>query len=111
MVETTLRAVDRSIPVRLVHASRGKITRAEPVSALYEQHRCHHVACFTELENELCSFEPGSTDSPDRLDALVWGITDLMLGGYQEMTSFHPPVVASRPRQGFDAPFVSAADG
>ncbi len=61
---------------------------------------------------KLCSFlEPGSTDSPDRLDALVWGLTDLMLGGYQEITSFHVPVVASRPRGNFDAPFVSAADG
>jgi hypothetical protein len=65
----------------------------------------------TELEDELCSFESGSTDSPDRLDALVWGITDLMLGGFQELTSFHVPVVASRPRQDFDVPFVSVADG
>jgi predicted phage terminase large subunit-like protein len=111
MVETTLRAVDRSIPVRLVHASRGKITRAEPVSALYEQHRVHHAGCFPELEDELCSFEPGSTDSPDRLDALVWGVTDLMLGGYREITNFHIPVVASRPRQDFNGPFVSMADG
>jgi predicted phage terminase large subunit-like protein len=92
MVETTLRAVDRSIPVRLVHASRGKITRAEPVSALYEQNRIHHLGTYPELEDELCSFEPGSTDSPDRLDALVWGITDLMLGGFVEMRSFHVPI-------------------
>jgi predicted phage terminase large subunit-like protein len=96
MVETTLRAVDRSIPVRLVHASRGKITRAEPVSALYEQNRVHHAGCFPELEDELCSFEPGSTDSPDRLDALVWAVTDLMLGGFKEVTSFHPPVSVGR---------------
>jgi predicted phage terminase large subunit-like protein len=96
MVETTLRAVDRSIPVRLVHASRGKITRAEPVSALYEQNRVHHVGCFPELEDELCSFEPGSADSPDRLDALVWGITDLMLGGFQQITNFHIPTSVSR---------------
>jgi hypothetical protein len=64
-----------------------------PVSALYEQHRVHHAGCFPELEDELCSFEPGSADSPDRLDALVWGITDLMLGGYIEMRNFHPPTV------------------
>jgi hypothetical protein len=93
MVETTLRAVDRSVPVRLVHASRGKITRAEPVSALYEQNRVHHLGCSPELEDELCSFEPGSPDSPDRLDALVWGVTDLMLGGFRELRSFHPPTV------------------
>jgi predicted phage terminase large subunit-like protein len=109
MVESTLRAVDRSIPVRLVHASRGKITRAEPVSALYEQHRVHHAGCFPELEDELCSFEPGTTDSPDRLDALVWGITDLMLGGYQQIMNFHPPVTGpSRSEwiaaQGFGSP-------
>jgi hypothetical protein len=113
MVETTLRAVDRSIPVRLVHASRGKITRAEPVSALYEQHRCHHAGCFPELEDELCSFEPGSTDSPDRLDALVWGLTDLMLGGFQEMTSFHASV-AGPGRSAWIAEAglpLSAADG
>jgi hypothetical protein len=109
MVETTLRAVDRSIPVRLVHASRGKITRAEPVSALYEQNRVHHAGCFPELEDELCSFEPGSADSPDRLDALVWGITDLMLGGFQEIKSWHPPTLGP-PRsewiaaQGFGGP-------
>jgi predicted phage terminase large subunit-like protein len=103
MVESTLRAIDRSVPVRLVHASRGKITRAEPVSALYEQHRVHHAGCFPELEDELCSFEPGSTDSPDRLDALVWAVTDLMLGGYQQITNFHIPVIASRPRGSFDA--------
>jgi predicted phage terminase large subunit-like protein len=86
MVETTLRAVDRSVPVRLVHASRGKITWAEPVSALYEQYRIHHVGCFPELEDELCSFEPGSTDSPDRMDPLVWALTDLLLGGFQLLT-------------------------
>jgi predicted phage terminase large subunit-like protein len=107
MVETTLRAVDRSIPVRLVHASRGKVTRAEPVSALYEQHRVHHAGCFPELEDELCSFEPGTADSPDRLDALVWGITDLMLGGYQQITSWHIPVIASRPRGEIGAPYIS----
>jgi hypothetical protein len=107
MVETTLRAVDRSVPVRLVHASRGKITRAEPVSALYEQHKIHHAGCYPELEDELCSFEPGSTDSPDRLDALVWAVTDLMLGGYQQITSWHIPVIASRPRGEIGAPYIS----
>jgi predicted phage terminase large subunit-like protein len=93
MVETTLRAVDRLVPVRLVHASRGKITRAEPVSALYEQHRVHHIGSFPELEDELCSFEPGSADSPDRLDSMVYSITDLMLGGFQQLASWHVPAV------------------
>jgi predicted phage terminase large subunit-like protein len=80
MVETAIRAVDANVPYRRVHASRGKITRAEPVSALYEQRRVHHAGSFPELEDQLCSFEPGSTKSPDRLDALVWAITDLCSG-------------------------------
>jgi predicted phage terminase large subunit-like protein len=79
MAENTLRMVDPNVPVRTVHASRGKIIRAEPVSALYEQHRVSHVGCFPELEDQLCSFEPGSTDSPDRLDAMVYAFTDLMV--------------------------------
>jgi phage terminase large subunit-like protein len=79
MVESTIRTVDPSASLRLVHASRGKIVRAEPVSALYEQRRVHHVGGFYELEDQLCSFAPGSKDSPDRLDALVYAITDLMI--------------------------------
>lgn len=90
MVESTLRAVDRDVPIRLVHASRGKFVRAEPISAFYERHRVHHVGAFPELEDELCSFEPGSNESPDRLDALVWAMTDLMLG-YVQQLSWHAP--------------------
>lgn len=81
MVESTLRAVDSSVPITMVHASRGKAVRAEPVAALYEQHRCHHVGNFPELEDQLCQWEPNSgMASPDRLDALVWAISDLALG-------------------------------
>lgn len=79
MVATTLRTVDPLVPVRLVHAARGKRTRAEPVSALYEQGRVHHVGALPELEDQLCTWVPGD-ESPDRLDALVWALTDLMLG-------------------------------
>ncbi len=68
------------IAFRGVRASRGKYTRAEPVSALYEQGRMHHVGMFAQLEDQLCSWVPGE-DSPDRLDATVWAFTDLMLGG------------------------------
>ena len=81
MVESTIRVVDPNVPLRLVHASRGKIVRAEPVSALYEQGRVSHVGGFAELEDQLCSFAPGSRDSPDRLDALVYALTELMLDG------------------------------
>ena len=79
MVESTLRAVDYHVPVRLVVASRGKAVRAEPISSLYEQRRVSHVGQFPELEDQLCSWDPAENGpSPDRLDALVWALTDLM---------------------------------
>jgi phage terminase large subunit-like protein len=79
LVETVLHAVDPLVPVRKVHASRGKRVRAEPVAALYEQGRVHHVGALTELEEQMTSWTPESGDSPDRLDALVWAITDLAI--------------------------------
>lgn len=85
MVLQVIRQIDARVPVRLVHASRGKQTRAEPISALYEQdaqqgtvRRAHHVGSFPALEDELCLWVPGD-DSPNRLDALVWAATELML--------------------------------
>lgn len=82
MVESTIKAVDRSVPVKLVHASRGKIVRAEPISALYEQGRVHHVGRFDALEDQMCLFAADnlrniSNGSPDRVDALVWGLTEI----------------------------------
>ena len=80
MVEHTLRTVDRSVSYRAVHASRGKAARAEPIAALYEQGRVNHVGGFNELEDQLCNWEPlGRDRSPDRLDALVWALTELMV--------------------------------
>lgn len=82
MVKHTFRTVDDSVPVRMVHAARGKFARAEPVSALYEQGRVFHVKGLNELEDQMVSWEPlGKVGSPDRLDALVWAMTDLMLKG------------------------------
>lgn len=78
MVGLMIKGVDNSVPYKSVHATRGKYIRAEPVSALYEQGRIHHVGTFPELEDQLCEWVPGD-DSPDRLDALVWLITELML--------------------------------
>lgn len=78
MVESIIRIVDELVPFTKVHASRGKAIRAEPVSALYEQGRIHHCGFFPELEDQLCEWVTGEK-SPDRLDALVWAITDLML--------------------------------
>lgn len=82
MVEAVIRSVDRSVPIELVHASRGKYVRAEPISALYEQGRVHHVGRFDKLEDQMCLFSVDNirdenTGSPDRVDALVWGLTKL----------------------------------
>jgi phage terminase large subunit-like protein len=76
MVASTLRTVDQRVPIRKVHASRGKRTRAEPIAALYEQGRVHHVGFLPELEEQLCTWD-GTGTSPDRLDALVWAMTEL----------------------------------
>ncbi len=78
MVELVIRQVDPNVPVTLVTASRDKHTRAEPIAALYEQGRIHHVGNFNELEDEMCLWVPGDP-SPNRMDALVWALTDLML--------------------------------
>lgn len=85
MVESVIRTVDASVPFKAVHASRGKQTRAEPVAALFgappkRPPRVHLVGGFPELEDQLCTWVPGDAKSPDRLDALTWAITDLMLG-------------------------------
>jgi predicted phage terminase large subunit-like protein len=82
MVTSTLRHVDPNVPIREVHASRGKVTRAEPVSALYEQGRVSHVGNFPELEDQMCAFTSDFNRntagySPDRVDALVWALTSL----------------------------------
>lgn len=79
LVLTVIRTIDPHVPVTLVHASRGKRTRAEPVAALYEQGRWFHVEPFPALEDQMCSYTgaPGE-DSPDRMDAHVWGASSLM---------------------------------
>ena len=85
MVASVLRAAEAGLPVKLVHASRGKSARAEPVAALYERGRVRHVGAFPALEDQLCGMMIGGDyqgpgRSPDRADALVWAITELMLG-------------------------------
>lgn len=81
MVRLTLQTIDPRVPVTLVRATRGKAVRAEPVAALYEQKRVHHVGYYAELEAQLTTFVPGAKQvgSPDRMDALVWALTALML--------------------------------
>ena len=79
MVESTLRTIAPDVPYRAVHASRGKAARAEPIAALYEQGRVHHVGAFEELEDQLANWVPLSSQrSPDRLDALVWAVSELI---------------------------------
>jgi phage terminase large subunit-like protein len=85
MVEAVLRAADSTLPVKLVHASRGKVARAEPVAALYSAGRVRHSGNFPQLEDQLCGLMTGGEyagpgRSPDRADALVWALTELMLG-------------------------------
>lgn len=77
-VRDLLRTVDPLVPYRAVRASRGKMVRAEPVSALYEQHRVSHAGVFPELEDQMCTWVPDSPlGSPDRVDALVWAFSEL----------------------------------
>lgn len=78
MVEYVIKSIDPTVPVKQVRASRGKQLRAEPVASLDEQYKIHHVGSFPELEDQLCEWIPGDK-SPDRLDARVWAITELML--------------------------------
>lgn len=76
-IQSLLRTVDPLVPYRKVVASRGKRVRAEPISALYEQGRVHHVGVFPDLEDQMCNWVPDTLESPDRVDALVWGLTEL----------------------------------
>jgi len=78
MVESVIRSVDVRVSYKAVFASRGKRTRAEPVAALYEQGKVHHVGVFGALENEQCTWTPDVDESPNRMDALVWAVSDLM---------------------------------
>lgn len=83
MVGETIHAVRAGIPYQAVRATRGKLTRAEPVAALYEQGRVHHLGCFPALEDQMVTWTPDEERSPDRLDALVWALTALRLVGGQ----------------------------
>ena len=102
MVEHVICTVDRNISYREVTASRGKIARAEPVSALYEQGKVRHVRPFVELEDQLAAMTSEGyvgDGSPDRADALVWALGELMVSHLFQEEIFVPPFVASRPRQ------------
>ena len=87
LVEQTLRAVSSNVSYRGVHAKRGKMIRAEPVAALYEQSKVHHVGIFEKLEDQLCTYAGGG-DLPDRLDAMVYALTELVVICAAEMELF-----------------------
>jgi phage terminase large subunit-like protein len=83
MVAQVIASADPSVPVKQVRATRGKFSRAEPIAMLYDQGKVHHAGTFPELEDEMADFGPGGLSgrrSPDRLDALLWAVSDLMLG-------------------------------
>jgi len=83
LVESNLRHVNRFLNYKSAHASRGKFVRAEPIAGLYEQGKVHHIGIFPELEDEMCNYNPDNeegmdkSNSPDRMDALVWALTEL----------------------------------
>ncbi len=77
MVASTIGQVDPAVPVKVISASRGKVQRAEPVAAAYEKHRVHHVGPLAQLEDQMTTWTPQDGTSPDRLDALVWAVTEL----------------------------------
>jgi phage terminase large subunit-like protein len=90
LIEVIIRTKDPLIPYTKVHATRGKIKRAEPIAALAEQKRMHHVGFFPVLEDQMCEYVPNMKDqiSPDHMDAMVWAATDL-LEGEEEVELHH----------------------
>lgn len=102
MAEALFHQIDPGVPVRTVHASRGKAVRAEPVVAIYEQERATHAHPFPELQDEMVSWEPGG-ESPNRIDALVWAATDLIIDGHGPAT-IHRPATATPTRSSAGVP-------
>jgi len=87
MCEHVIRTVDPNVPYREVTASRGKVQRAEPIAALYEQNRIRHVGLFTELEDQMAAMTGdgySGDGSPDRCDALVWALSELMVSSVEQ---------------------------
>ena len=105
LIESVLRTVDKNVPYSKVHASRGKVARAEPIAALFEQGRAHLVGLMPELSDQLCCYVPGESSSPDRMDAMVWALSELNDGetvlcfaGGTEAFSLSPGELDSRQR-------------
>ena len=87
MVAHTIHTIDEDVPVKVVHATRGKRTRAEPVQTKMEKGRVHHAGFFEQLEDQMCTWVPGEGDSPDRMDAMVWLFTELLISARKKLTA------------------------
>lgn len=118
MVASVIKAVDRSILPKLVHASRGKYIRAEPISSLYEQNRIHHVGRHDKLEDQMCTFSVDNirgngVGSPDRVDALVWGLTELFdkLTGRRRSEKSERDLITRKERASYVPPVLNSPNG
>ena len=118
MVASVIKAVDRSITPKLVHASRGKYIRAEPISSLYEQNRIHHVGRHDKLEDQMCTFSVDNIrgngmGSPDRVDALVWGLTELFdkLTGRRRSEKRERDLITRREKASYTPPAYNSPNG
>jgi len=118
MVASVIKAVDRSILPKLVHASRGKYIRAEPISSLYEQNRVHHVGRHDKLEDQMCTFSVDNIrgngmGSPDRVDALVWGLTELFdkLTGRRRSEKATKDLIIRKERAAYVPPVHNSPNG
>ena len=85
LVERVIRGIDNTVKYKSVSATRGKLVRAEPISALYEQGKVSHCGSFKVLEDQMCSYTGDRHKSPDRLDAMVWAMTELTSSSKQAM--------------------------
>ena len=114
MIELLLRQVDPAVSYRKVTATRGKLVRAEPIAALYEQGRAHHVGGFEILEDQMCNYTPSSKASPDHMDAMVWALYDLMdrqgaIMGLAALAKFCPACRMPAPKTATTCPSCFAA--
>ena len=103
MIEQLIRQIDYNVPFRKVTATRGKLVRAEPVAALFEQGRAHMVGMWQDLEDQMCNWTMDSHESPDRMDAMVWAVTELMANsggmmGLASMAKFCPSCKMPAPK-------------
>lgn len=115
LLQSVLRTVRPGLPIEKVNARRGKRTRAEPISALYEQGRVHHVGSLPQLEDQMTSWVPDIGDSPDRVDSLVWAVTALKIAGGDQGAGFleawRQMVPGAKPDPKDPAPAVPAVAG